>query len=461
MERMSWNNLLSEVRRKDLVEPKEKVKPSSTKGDRSEAERDYDRIVFSSPTRRLANKTQVFPLDPNDTVRNRLTHSYEVSNLARSVGMSIAFTYASRVFGEDHEELNVKRKVPAILAAAALAHDLGNPPFGHQGEEAIKRWFSLKNSRAVTMHKDFLLFDGNPQTFRLLTRLQILNDDFGLNLTCGTLATLIKYPCFSDTIENYKYKKFGIFKSEKSIIKDVWEQTGLLEGVRHPLTFVVEACDDIAYSVLDAEDTVKKQFASFNDLIDHLSGSGDEIINSVVNDSIEDNKEFKKLGLSSSELNEVSMQKFRVYAIYHLITEVTNTFVSCIDSILTSSIEQDFKLLDESKANELCERLKSFDRRHGFMNPNVLQLELVGENTILETMDLLWNAITEKNEAFSRFAKSQLPESYRRVREKSDNDDSNYKNYQLLCDTISGISDSSLISLHEKLKALYRDSDQN
>ena len=170
---LEWERLLNPVRRKELHGSTESM---NTGVGRQEIERDYDRILFSTPVRRLANKTQVFPLEENVAIRNRLTHSYEVSNLARSIGVRIAFDHAEKGFGDDHERLQVKRNVPALLAAVGLAHDIGNPPFGHQGEIAIREWFEddMKNTEK---HDDFLHFDGNAQTFRLLTRLQVLNED--------------------------------------------------------------------------------------------------------------------------------------------------------------------------------------------------------------------------------------------------------------------------------------------
>jgi len=125
---LSWQMLLNQTRRKELAGSKETI---GTGVGRTEFERDYDRILFATPTRRLADKTQVFPMEENDSVRTRLTHSHEVSNLARSIGVRLAFEHAEEVFGTDHEELQVKRNVPALLAAVGLAHDLGNPPFGH------------------------------------------------------------------------------------------------------------------------------------------------------------------------------------------------------------------------------------------------------------------------------------------------------------------------------------------
>jgi dGTPase len=145
---------------------------------RTELERDYDRILFATPTRRLADKTQVFPMEEHDSIRTRLTHSHEVSNLARSIGVLLAFEHAEKVFGSNHEELQVKRNVPAVLAAAGLAHDLGNPPFGHQGEIAIQQWFA-ERKWDKDIHIDFREFDGNAQTFRLLTRLQVLKSPIG------------------------------------------------------------------------------------------------------------------------------------------------------------------------------------------------------------------------------------------------------------------------------------------
>ena len=274
-EELNWRKLLLSERRKDKHDKSESI---DTGVGREEIERDYDRILFAAPTRRLADKTQVFPMETNDSVRTRLTHSHEVSNLARSIGVRLAFDPQNRgeVFGESADSLKVERKVPALLAAIGLAHDLGNPPFGHQGENTIRQWFASKED---AFDEDFQKFDGNCQTFRLLTKLQILNDEYGLNLTYATLAGLMKYPVFSDS--QHSFRKFGIFQSERRIAKDVWKETGLSEGIRHPLAYVMEACDDIAYSVIDAEDTIKKGYASFNDLIDYLSTPDDKIIKEV------------------------------------------------------------------------------------------------------------------------------------------------------------------------------------
>ena len=209
MVRLSWDKLLTRTRRSHLGRAESSIAEAPDRVEhRTEWERDYDRILFSTPVRRLADKTQVFPLEKHDSVRTRLTHSYEVSNLARSTG-----TYLAYEFPKTQEIANCSRTIPPILAAIGLAHDLGNPPFGHQGEQAIQRWFENHSQDIFTpsdklpplegadvarltpaMKADFLKFEGNAQTLRLLTRLQTVTNDRGLNLTLATLAAVMKYP---------------------------------------------------------------------------------------------------------------------------------------------------------------------------------------------------------------------------------------------------------------------------
>jgi dGTPase len=450
---LTWEKLLNNVRRKDLHGSAEST---GTRGSRTECERDYDRILFSTPTRRLADKTQVFPMEVNDSVRTRLTHSHEVSNLARSIGIRLAFEHADAVFGPDHEALQVKRNVPSMLAAVGLAHDLGNPPFGHQGEVAIQQWFR-EGQFGEDLPLDFLEFDGNAQTFRLLTRLQLLNDQFGLNLTLGTLAALIKYPSIYGSPDKGGFKKHGIFQSEGHIAQEIWHHTGLAPGVRHPLAYVMEACDDIAYSVIDAEDTVKKGYASFYDLMDFLqsSGSGDIETTTVVEFSQAQNKKFKLDQLSSRELNDMSMQMFRVKAIHEMVQAATGTFVDNIGRIMAEDIESGFELIKNSSCAQLCKAVKEFARRHGFQHREVLRLELKGSRYIKSMMDILWRAIqrgNDPNSPFERFVFGEISENYRRV--YSATDGSAYARCQLLCDVLSGMTESYLVKKHAEFRSL-------
>ncbi|KPX19598.1 putative deoxyguanosinetriphosphate triphosphohydrolase [Pseudomonas syringae pv. delphinii] len=450
---LRWDKLLNQVRRKELHGAKESI---GTGIGRTESERDYDRILFAAPTRRLADKTQVFPMEENDSVRTRLTHSFEVSNLARGIGVRLSFEYADKVFGADHEKLQVKRNVPSILAAVGLAHDLGNPPFGHQGELAMQQWFASLDSKEF-ISADFLSFDGNAQTFRLLTQLQLLNDKFGLNLTVGTLAALLKYPSIYGSNKMGGFKKHGIFSSESEIIKEVWAETGLSEGVRHPLAYIMEACDDIAYSIIDAEDTVKKGYASFYDLMDYLEGFSDtnETMDDVIKASRKKNKEFKNENLSSRELNDISMQMFRVKAVSEMVSAATNVFVENIDNIMSGNIAPGFELIKNSSCAELCKATKSFDLIHGFQHKDVLRLELQGSNYIKSMMSMLWDAVSKGNQEnypFERYVYGSISENYRRIYMASDK--SAYAKCQLVCDALSGMTESYLIKKHDEFKSL-------
>jgi dGTPase len=249
-------------------------------GVRSRLQQDYDRLLFSTPVRRLADKTQVWPMDENDGVRTRLTHSHEVANLTKSLGTRIAKSEPD-IFGDT----SLYDVVQPILSAIGLAHDLGNPAFGHQGEAAISRWFDDQGSWIFThldrksdqkleleipesIAPEFTSFDGNPQTLRLLSKLQTSHGRVGLDLTAATLAASIKYPVDVDNRNDKiaSIKKYGYFESERPLVDWIRKETGLAECERHPLTWIMEACDDIAYSVLDVDDLMKKSIISPDDV---------------------------------------------------------------------------------------------------------------------------------------------------------------------------------------------------
>lgn len=304
----------------------------------------------------------------------------------------------------------------------------------------MRTWCGDDARRADSAHAeadadaaDFTNFDGNCQTFRLLTRLHVLNDNFGLNLTCATLATLMKYPVFSRCRRDFK--KFGLFETERDAANDVWKETGLDEGVRHPLAYVMEACDDIAYSVIDAQDTVKKRFASFNDLIDFLSDSDDPVTKCVLKASQDKNREYRKESLSPNELDDLSMQMFSVKAIAEMVEAATCTFVSSVECIMGTKVDPEFDIVGRSDAEDLCCRLKKFDRVNGFRHPDVLRSELRGHNYIMQTMDWFWQSLNSEGR-FEDYVRSRISENYRRVYE--DTNKSKSDKLHLVCDTVSG-----------------------
>jgi dGTPase len=463
---LDWERLLTTERRSSVVG--DLSTPSAEAIEyRTEIERDYDRILFSTPVRRLADKTQVFPLDKNDSVRNRLTHSHEVSTLARSVGVALV----------NHKNIfkgipNACRNVPAMLAAVGLAHDLGNPPFGHQGEKAIGGWFRVHrqvltegHSLTERMQQDLLKFEGNAQTLRIVSRLQLPTDGRGLNLTLGTLGALMKYTVSSDKTSNESAstKKFGHFVSEDAVVSEIREATGLREGVRHPLAFVMEACDDIAYSVLDVEDAVKKGLVSVADVLWSLKeGSKSELAKmqrdtliDVHNRAESDYNLYRRQRLSPVELNDISMQKLRVYAIEAMIHAIVDEFERNIDLIMVG--EYPHELLKNSRAGTVCAELKKFALRHAYNHRSVLKIELLGHRTIYELMNIFWKAISAKRECnegpFEIYVNGWISENYRRIAENcSNNLPPRYRDCQLLTDMISGMTDGFAVELCNDLR---------
>jgi dGTPase len=286
---VKWKDLLCEKRVSEFSD-----RPSSDRhpGDlRTSFEQDYGRAVFSTPVRRLQDKAQVFPLEEHDAVRTRLTHSMEVSSVARGLAL-----HAERIVRESDEwQDSYHGAIPTIAATCGLVHDLGNPPFGHAGEEAIGSWFAKQNhcffnafsdsepnksARETQFANDFLRFEGNAQTQRLLSRLQVLADENGLNMTCGTLSASCKYIAKSHTVDRkpapggqpqrQPYKKHGFFASENSLIEQIQQQTGTNEN-RNPIAFLVEAADDIVYATVDLEDGIKKKCFTWDFLKEALA----------------------------------------------------------------------------------------------------------------------------------------------------------------------------------------------
>ena len=385
---LEWEKLLSTERER---KSKAKIHEKGTNDiiARNEFEADYDRIVGSSSVRRLQDKAQVFPLQENDNTRTRLTHSIEVSALARSLGKAVGKQLEKRsIFTADQVDL-----FASLLQTAGLIHDLGNPPFGHYGEEIIRQWFKewfasdkLLKSNVVMEEQeknDFIYFDGNVQNIRIVTRLQALNDTFGANFTYATLAAIIKYPWKSDHRPDGK-KKFGYFKSESNIIKRMQEATGLEDGVRHPATYLLEAADDIIYMCDDIEDGAKKGYIDweteyinlkknvrkafgcsekYDDLFDEIEGK---------NKSIDD-----KMALP--ERKSAKVRNFRNITQSYLFQKVVQEFISNYEAIMSGQYKAN-QLLHTNTV--LIEELKKVTKDNCFACHEVLALELVGDKVI-------------------------------------------------------------------------------
>lgn len=251
-----WGNKLYEADKKEDVY-------------RSSFHRDYDRIIFSNSFRRLSNKTQVHPLSKNDHVHDRLTHSLEVASVGRSLGLR-----AGELLQIRDKSIN-PYDIAYIVQTACLAHDIGNPPFGHAGEEVIKEWFK-KNKRKNFLkglskkeRNDFQHLDGNAQSFRIVTKIENSIGKGGMRLTFATLGTLVKYPYTSDECKRTKKSKFNFFQSERDFADDLFSELGLKEKDgryrRHPLSYLMEASDDICYGLLDLQDAIELNVITLKD----------------------------------------------------------------------------------------------------------------------------------------------------------------------------------------------------
>ena len=479
-----WSHERQWRSKQDNISASEDSTPdSSTPEDvRSVFQQDYDRLLFSTPVRRLADKTQVWPMDENDSVRTRLTHSHEVANLARSIGVRV-YQAKKEQFDESGIGKNALLNViQPILQAAGLGHDLGNPPFGHQGEMAIRRWFGyrkdwifskvkqdgddLDDSLCVpeNLRPEFTEFDGNPQTLRLLTRLQTHVDNVGLDLSAGTLAAILKYPVSFANIdkENAIKKKGGYFSSEKDVVNWIREKTGLDEGQRHPLTWIMEACDDIAYSVLDVEDALKKNVISPDDVLSILQRkfNGPSNIKETVKKlhSRFVNVSNKSKLFDTPQQRDLKIQYLRAFLIEDLIKHASYEFINNSSKIFDFSHTK--PLMDNS---ELCDVLKEIAKTYAFNNPLVLKAEAIGAMALDGLMSAFWTAISERKQlndiksqkmsARSSYIFSLISPNYLHQANNPHNT-LRYRELRLLTDMISGMTDTYAIRLWNEIKLL-------
>lgn len=446
---------------------------------RSVFQHDYDRLLFSTPVRRLADKTQVWPMDENDGVRTRLTHSHEVANLARSIGTR-AYMELPRLFKSQGERVCLGETIQPLLKAIGLGHDLGNPPFGHQGEAAIGRWFKSREDWIFTHTKkngvpldapvpeslwpEFNEFDGNPQGLRLLTKLQTHIDGVGLDLSAATLAAGLKYPVHVSNRRDKSAlaKKAGYFESEKEVVGWIREQTGLNEGQRHPLTWIMEACDDIAYSTLDVDDVLKKGMMSPDDVIVILRR---ELRGHPTVEKLGERFKVVESKKSVPEIQrDIKIQYLRALLLEALIDHASKTFVKNADAIF--SFDHRDALMDDST---LCNQLQQVARLNAFNHPTVLRMEAIGAEAIDGLMSLLWDSISDRKDqaelrskrisSRAKYVFSLISPNYIEQAVLSDTlvgpaSDIRYRELRLLTDMVSGMTDTFAMRLWNDIKVI-------
>lgn len=460
---MDWKALLNKDRRR----------PSTNPGDhRAEFERDWDRTIFSTPIKRLQDKTQVFPLDPNDSVRTRLTHSLEVSSVARGLGIAVS----KWLLKTRRIDPGMERSIEAIAATCGLVHDIGNPPFGHSGEDAIRHWFEmhfpkghgedgndplmelLKDDRLVS---DFRNWEGNAQALRLLTKLQILGDYYGLNLTYGTLSASCKYIAASTELQkngDHAYSKPGYFASEEDIVTEIRDKTGTGKA-RNPITFLVEAADDAVYSVADIEDAIRKGIFTWTD----VHGLLEEANNSRIKEALKNADRILKAGRRRVPAGlpcDIYASAFRTASIAIVVREVTESFKSQYKAIMSGNYKKE--LVEDSAAHILVDRLKEIARMKAYATPANLKLELMGRRVICDLLDVFWEGAERlpldeppKPRKFPGKAGALLSENYRRVFQHWVKEQKKfpemYHRLLMVTDYVSGMTDTFAIKLHKEL----------
>ena len=440
---MEWKQLISNKRFG------QEHKHAERHDDRSEFKRDYDRLIFSSAFRRLQNKTQVFPLPGSIFVHNRLTHSLEVA----SVGMSIGNDISRRVIQKRPElKDTLVEEIGTIVSAACLAHDLGNPPFGHSGEKAIQTFFSegpgqeIKSMVSSEFWDDITHFEGNANAFRILTHRFKGRRQGGFVMTYSMLASIVKYPFASCLAGNHG--KFGFFASEAESYRKIADELGIfcksapgepLKYARHPLVYMVEAADDICYEIMDIEDSHKLKILSFAETEHLLLSFFDEEIQQKIRQRIIDEE------LTDENEKVVYM---RASVIGKLENECVAAFLAHEEEILSGTFEG--SLINhiserQKKAYKECEKI-SYSKI--YQSKPVLDIELSGYQIMATLMEVFIEAAVNP----SRFYSKQL---LRRVSSQYDIENENLEErIMAVIDYISGMTDIYALDIYQKINGI-------
>lgn len=438
---MNWKQLISTKRfgLENYHDP--------NKQDRTEFQRDYDRLIFSPTFRRLQNKTQVFPLPGNIFVHNRLTHSLEVSCVGRSLGERVSRFLVDK-YGNGLNHL--LSDLGAVVSAGCLAHDLGNPPFGHSGEKAISTFFSegaglaLKEQWNLTDAEwaDIVNFEGNANALRLLTHQFNGHRPGGFVLTYSTLASIVKYPYESAQIKKLKKPKFGFFQAEKESYAKIADELGIIQlepgrYARHPLVYLVEAADDICYEIMDIEDAHKLRLISTEQTVGLLLNFFDE-------ERRNHRKEHMKV---IDDVNE-QIAYLRSCVVGVLVSECSRVFTENEEAILAGTFEGSLvNSMSEMVLNAYkeCEKVSVLKI---YQSHVVADVEIAGYNIIYTLIDRLVQAAFNPDKAYSKQLLNRVPQQYEMQAEKP------YQRIMAVLDYVSSMTDIYALDLYQKLTGM-------
>lgn len=456
---MNWEQLFSAQRSGDR--PRADANPDRA---RSSYIRDYDRIIFSSAFRRLQNKTQVFPLPGAVFVHNRLTHSLEVASVGRSLGKAVGDALADKHFAAGSvADAFYRHELHSVIASACLAHDIGNPPFGHSGEDAIRSFFRelsgderrrMEDALSINQLADFEKFEGNANAFRTLTHHFSEHEPGGYRLTFATLASIVKYPCISAEGFNKKSgriatRKSGFFDSERGTFAHTAEALHIprLPGfeeayARHPFVYLVEAADDICYRIIDLEDAHRLGILS-------LEGFKNLFLPFFENETSRyDNADYvrRKLGVIHDDNQQV--QFIRAKWIGLMVQKLAKAFLEKENELLGGGLER--SLLDclDDASKDLMGRIEAWSVKHVYHHRSVLEIEVAGYHIIGGLLKAFAGAVLQPELSRSRKLIELMPKQF------PFSGESLYEDLQSTVDFIAGMTDLYALDLYRKITGI-------
>lgn len=441
---MKWENLLSAKRWGN-----EERFAGNQKEARSEFQRDYDRIIFSSPFRRLQNKTQVFPLPGSIFVHNRLTHSLEVASVGRSLG-TIFYNQMKSDDANLDESCPLLVEVGNIIASACLAHDLGNPAFGHSGESAISHYFTTGDGKVykdqvnAAQWEDLINFEGNANALRILTHPFAGKGSGGFALTYATLASIAKYPCASLAGHNKKNiytKKYGFFQSEQSGFEKIAIEMDLIKVQdeplvykRHPLVYLVEAADDICYNIIDLEDAHRLKILSYQEV--------EDLLFTLCNDP--------KLRerLAGMEDDDAKITLMRAKSISTLIGQCSAVFYKEQESILNGDFNQSLMDAIEEPFLSTMKEIERISIKKIYNYSSVVQIEVAGYQVMGGLLEEFIPAYLQNDSKYHKKLVELIPKQF--LTQETDA----YTKIQCVLDFVSGMTDIYAVELFRKIKGI-------
>lgn len=457
---MNWSSLFSSRRTGDSLR-----KDANPDRVRTSFLRDYDRIIFSSAFRRLQNKTQVFPLPGAVFVHNRLTHSLEVASVGRSLGKAVGEQIAEKYPHEGELFRDFYRhELQSVIAAACLAHDIGNPPFGHSGEDAIRHFFTGADGVArqaihagltENQRRDFELFEGNSNAFRVLTHSFNEPQPGGYKLTYATLAAIVKYPCSS--LEGFDKKsgwiatkKSGFFDSEIPVFEDIATCFGMPKKesakqvyARHPFVYLTEAADDICYRIIDLEDAHRLHIVTLKQLLE------------LFLPFFEQEQGYNALSRVEQTLSQINddnqkVQFLRAKWIGLMVEKLSAVFMKMEQSLLEGSLETDLLKCLSANDRMLIDRINDFSVQHIYNYRSVLEIELAGFTVIGGLLQEFIQAVCSPLNARSEKLLQLIPAQFVLSRKEKHL----YSDIQSVVDFISGMTDLYAIDLYRKITGI-------